>query len=59
MFRGACSVSASENTFRYGWQGQTTLLVARTTTRSFRCRSLEAYHSLPLFPRAKSKGKVC
>ncbi len=48
-----------QRTYRYGWQGQTRLMVARATSRSFRCLGLEAYHSLPLFARAASKGKVC
>jgi len=34
-------------------------MVARATSRFFRCLGLEAYHSLPLFARAASKGKVC
>ncbi len=40
-----------QRTYRYGWQGQTALMVARATSHSFRCLGLEAYHSLPqVFP---------
>ncbi len=48
-----------QRTYRYGWQGQTTPMVARAGRRFFRYLDFEAYHSLPLFARAASKGKVC
>ncbi len=41
-----------------GWQGQTTLTVGRTTSRSFKCLGRRASRSLPLLP-GKDKGKVC